>query len=145
MTGLLDLKKNDNVLEIGTGLGYHTAILSHLAETIYTVEIIKELAQEAENRLANLECANVAFKIGNGYHGWPEHAPFDKIIVASAPELIPPDLLQQLKPGGRMVIPAGLGESQSLMVVDKNDAGKITSKDILAVRFAPMDGIDSHT
>ncbi len=142
MTGLLNLNKSDTILEIGTGLGYHTALLSQLVEKVYTVEIIEELANEAEARLKKSNCRNVEYKLGNGYHGWPEHAPFDKILVASAPELIPPSLLQQLKPNGRMVIPAGLGEDQKLMVVSKDSAGRISSEEILAVRFAPMEGVE---
>ena len=143
MTELLELEAGMSVLEIGTGLGYHTALLSQLAHQVYTVEIVEELAEEAERRLREFGCANVAYKVGNGTNGWPEHAPFDRIIVAAAPELIPPPLIGQLKPGGRMVLPAGLGEAQQLMVVDKSIEGTVTTHEILAVRFAPLEGTET--
>lgn len=143
MTALLDVDANDRVLEIGTGLGYHTAILAMLADSVYTIEYVEELAHQAWRRLESLGVGNVEWRIGNGYNGWPEHAPFDKILVAAAPELIPPSLIRQLKPGGRMVLPAGLGDAQQLMVVDKDADGKIHNRDILAVRFAPMEGVEN--
>ena len=142
MTDLLAPTKDEHVLEIGTGLGYHTAILSELAGTVYTIEVIEELAEQAGRRLAAQGCTNVELRTGNGYNGWPDHAPFDKIIAAAAPELVPPALLSQLKAGGRMVIPAGLNEAQQLMVVDKDGHGKVTMREILAVRFAPMEGVN---
>ena len=117
MTDLLDLNATDAVLEIGTGLGYQAAILAELARKVYSVEIIEELARQAEQRLGRLGYTNIELKIGNGYYGWPEYAPFDKIIVTAAPDLIPPQLIQQLKPEGRMVIPAGLPEAQQLILV----------------------------
>lgn len=140
MTDLLAPRSDETVLEIGTGLGYHTAVLSKLAAKVYTIEILEDLANQAAARLSGQECENVIARIGNGYQGWPEHAPFDKIIVAAAPELIPPPLLQQLSPGGRMVIPAGLNETQHLMVVDKDHEGKFSTREILPVRFASMEG-----
>ena len=143
MTELLELEAGMTVLEIGTGLGYHTALLSQLAGQVYTVEIVEELAEEAERRLKEFGCANVAFKVGNGTNGWPEHAPFDRVIVAAAPELIPPPLIGQLKDGGRMVLPAGLGEAQQLMVAEKSLSGKLNTRDILAVRFAPLEGTEA--
>jgi protein-L-isoaspartate(D-aspartate) O-methyltransferase len=143
MTELLGLEADADVLEIGTGLGYHTALLSRLAGRVYTVEIVEELADEAGRRLQGFGCDNVFRKTGNGYNGWPEHAPFDRIIVAAAPELIPPPLIGQLKPGGRMVLPAGLGEAQQLMVVDKSIEGTVTTHEILAVRFAPLEGTET--
>ena len=142
MTDLLAPQPGDRILEIGTGLGYHTAVLSRLVAEVYTVEIIEELAEQANRRLDDQGCDNVRCRVGNGYHGWPDHAPYDRILVAASPELMPPALLTQLKPGGRMVIPAGLGEAQHLMVVDKDEAGKITSREVLAVRFAPMEGVE---
>jgi len=142
MTALLELEPEDRVLEIGTGLGYHTAILAMLAKKIYTIEYVDELANQAWQRLENAGIGNVESRIGNGYFGWPEHAPFDKIVAASAPELIPPALISQLKPGGRMVLPAGLDDAQQLMVVEKDPDGKIHTRDILAVRFAPMEGVE---
>jgi len=118
MTDLLDLGADDTVLEIGTGLGYQSAILAQLARKVYSVEIIEELGQQAQQRLRREGCTNVEFKIANGYHGWSEHAPFDKIIVTAAPDLIPPPLIHQLRAGGKMVIPAGLADAQQLMVVE---------------------------
>lgn len=112
MTDLLGVEPTDAVLEIGTGLGYQAAILAELARKVYSVEIIEELAQQAEQRLRRLGYTNIELKLGNGYYGWPEHAPFDKIIVTAAPDLIPPPLIDQLKPEGRMVIPAGLPEAE---------------------------------
>ena len=140
MTELLEIDSGHAVLEIGTGLGYHTAVLARLAAHVYTVEYVAELAEQAAQRLNGSGCANISMRTGNGYNGWPDHAPYDRIMVAAAPELIPPALLQQLKAGGRMVIPAGLGKAQQLMVVDKDMDGKITSREILAVRFAAMEG-----
>ena len=140
MTDLLDLKPEDRVLEIGTGLGYHAAILSELVQRVYSVEIIEELAQQAKQRLARQRCANVELRLGNGYYGWPEHAPFNKVIVAAGVELVPPPLLQQLKPGGRMVIPTGLPDSQQLMLVEKDPSGRVKMKEILRVRFSLLEG-----
>ena len=117
MTDLLDLGADDTVLEIGTGLGYQSAIFAQLARKVYSIEIIEELGQQAQQRLRREDCTNVEFKIANGYHGWSEHAPFDKIIVTAAPDLIPPPLIHQLRAGGKMVIPAGLPDAQQLMVV----------------------------
>jgi protein-L-isoaspartate(D-aspartate) O-methyltransferase len=140
MTDLLELKPEDRVLEIGTGLGYHAAILSELVQRVYSVEIIEELAQQAKQRLARQRCANVELRLGNGYYGWPEHAPFNKVIVAAGVELVPPPLLQQLKPGGRMVIPTGLPDSQQLMLVEKDAGGRVKMKEILRVRFSLLEG-----
>lgn len=140
MTDLLELKPEDRVLEIGTGLGYHAAILSELVQRVYSVEIIEELAQQAKQRLARQRCANVELRLGNGYYGWPEHAPFNKVIVAAGVELVPPPLLQQLKPGGRMIIPTGLPDSQQLMLVEKDAGGRIKMKEILRVRFSLLEG-----
>ena len=142
MTALLDLRPDDVVLEIGTGLGYHTALMSELAKKIYSVEIIEELSEEAAVRLKRAGRTNIELRTGNGYYGWPEHGPYDKILVAAAPELIPPPLIGQLKPGGRMVLPAGLDTAQQLMVVDKDASGKISTREVLAVRFAPLEGVD---
>src|SRR5215471_8894797 len=103
MTDLLELKPDDVVLEIGTGLGYQSAVLAELASSVYSVEIIDELAQGAMRRLKQQGCTTVEVRIGNGYAGWPDHAPFDKVMVTAAPDLIPPPLINQLKAGGRMV------------------------------------------
>ncbi|MGN2390416.1 protein-L-isoaspartate(D-aspartate) O-methyltransferase [Pelomicrobium sp. G1] len=140
MTDLLEVQEGDTVLEVGTGLGYQAAVLAELARKVYSVEIIEELATQAVQRLQRAGYANVEVKVGNGYYGWPEKAPFDKVIVTAAPELIPPPLINQLKPGGRMVIPAGLPDSQQLMLVEKSAAGKVTIQEILLVRFGQLEG-----
>jgi len=140
MTDLLEAKAADRVLEIGTGLGYQAAVLSGLVHTVYSVEYVEALAAQAKRRLAPYE--NVVLRTGNGYYGWPEHAPFDRILVTAAPDLVPPPLLQQLRPGGRMVLPAGLPESQQLLVVDKDAAGRATMREVLRVRFTLLDGAE---
>jgi len=139
MTDLLDIGPDDAVLEIGTGLGYQAAILAQLARKVYSVEIIEELGRQAKQRLRRQGCTNVELKIANGYNGWSEHAPFDKVIVTAAPDLIPPPLIQQLKTGGKLVIPAGLPDEQTLILVEKPRNGGITTKEILPVRFSQLD------
>ena len=143
MTDLLELQAGDRVLEIGTGLGYQAAILSALVREVYSVEIIEELAGQAKKRLARQGCANVTLKLGNGVYGWPEHAPFDKIIATAGTDLVPAPLLQQLKPGGRMVIPTGLPDSQQLVLVEKDAAGRTKTRNILRVRFSLMEGTEA--
>ena len=138
MTDLLDVQASDSVLEIGTGLGYQAAVLADLAEQVYTVEIIGELALAARSRLEDLGYANVEVRLGDGSKGWPEHAPFDKVIVTAAPELVPPSLITQLKPGGRMVVPAGLEGDQRLMLVETDDAGNLKTREVLPVCFSPF-------
>ncbi len=135
MTDLLNLQPTDTVLEIGTGLGYQAAILAELAKYVYSIEQIEELAAEARQRLARQGYTNVEVRVGDGRAGWPEHAPFDKIIVTAAPDLIPPTLLFQLKRGGKMVIPAGLPDSQQLLLVEKDVNGLTSTREILPVRF----------
>jgi protein-L-isoaspartate(D-aspartate) O-methyltransferase len=142
MTDLLDPKPDDVVLEIGTGLGYQAAVLGELVGRVYSVEIIDELAQRAIRRLKQQGYTNVEVRIGNGYAGWPEHAPFDKVIVAAAPDLIPPPLINQLKTGGRMVIPVGLLGAQQLVVVEKDLNGRVTTKEIMPVLFSVLEGSD---
>jgi protein-L-isoaspartate(D-aspartate) O-methyltransferase len=142
MTDLLELKTSDLVLEIGTGLGYQTAVLAELAGRVYSVEFIDELAQGAVLRLKRQGYTNVAVRVGNGYSGWPEHAPFDKVIVTAAPHLIPPPLINQLKAGGTMVIPVGLPEAQQLVVAQKDLNGRVTVKEIMPVRFSLFEGTD---
>jgi protein-L-isoaspartate(D-aspartate) O-methyltransferase len=117
MTDLLDISADDTVLEIGTGLGYQTAILAQLARKVYSIEIIEELGRQAKQR-DRQGCTNIELKIANGYRGWSEHAPFDKVIVTAAPDLIPPPLIHQLKAGGKMVVPAGLPDAQQLVLVE---------------------------
>jgi protein-L-isoaspartate(D-aspartate) O-methyltransferase len=138
MTDLLDLRADDRVLDVGTGLGYQAAILATLAEHVYSVEILDELAESATRRLAEQGAINVEVRVGDGSKGWPEHAPFDKILVAAAPHLIPTPLLTQLNPGGRMVIPAGIEDAQQIMLVEKNDKGQLSVEEILPVRFSSL-------
>ena len=144
MTDLLDIGVDDTVLEIGTGLGYQAAILSQLARQVYSVEIIEELGQQARKRLRQQGCTNIQLKIANGKHGWPEHAPFDKVMVTAAPDLVPPALIGQLKKGGKMVVPAGLTDSQLLMLVDKDSNGRVGIKEILPVRFSQLEDIEPN-
>ena len=139
MTDLLDVQPTDTVLEIGTGLGYQSAILAELAQRVFSIELIDELAEQARHRLARQGHANVEVKIGNGCGGWPEHAPFDKVIVTAAPELIPRSLIYQLKPGGKMVIPAGLPDSQQLILLDKDANGTVSTKEIFPVLFSLLE------
>jgi protein-L-isoaspartate(D-aspartate) O-methyltransferase len=138
MTDLLEVGADDVVLEVGTGLGYQAAILAQLARKVYSIEIIEELAHQAKGRLKG--CANVELRHANGYHGWSEHAPFDRVMVTAAPDLIPPPLIHQLKAGGRMVIPAGLPDAQQLVLVEKQRDGRLTMKEILQVRFSQLEG-----
>ena len=143
MTDLLDLRPQDRVLEIGTGMGYQAAVLAELVDKVYSVEIVEELAHEAKLRLGRQGYKNIEFKLGNGYYGWPEHAPFDKIMVCAAPDLIPGALLQQLKPDGKMAIPTGIAGAQQLLLVEKDAAGAVSTKEILPVRFAQLEGTES--
>ena len=139
MTELLGVAAEDRVLEIGSGFGYQASILSHLAREVYTVELIDELARGAQRRFNALKITGVQIKIGNGYYGWPEHAPFDRIMVTAAPDLIPPPLLAQLKAGGRMMIPTGIPDDQQLVLVEKSAAGQISTRNVLPVRFSALD------
>ncbi len=143
MTDLLDIRAEDTVLEIGTGLGYQAAILAELARKVYSVEIIDELARQAKRRLGRHGYTSIEFRVGNGYHGWPEHAPFDKVIVTAAPHLIPPPLIYQLKAGGKMVIPAGLPDTQQLVLLEKDREGRLTTREILRVRFSELEGAEA--
>ena len=138
MTDLLEIRPRDRILEVGTGLGYQAAVLARLGSRIYGIEIIDELARSAKRRLAEQGCGNVEVTVGDGSAGWAEHAPFDRILVAAAPHLIPTALLAQLAPGGRMVIPAGLDGAQTLMLVTRNESGGLATEDILSVRFSEL-------
>lgn len=139
MTELLKPQKDDIVLEIGTGSGYQAAVLSLLVKHVYTIEIIPELARQAAERLKQLGYDNVTVKHGDGYQGWPEKAPFDRIIVTAAPRDVPKTLIEQLKPGGRLVAPVGsVFWGQRLVVVDKLQDGSIRRRDDLPVSFVPM-------
>lgn len=139
MTHLLQPEADDVVLEIGTGSGYQAAILSPLVRTVCTIEIIPELGNTATERLSELGFANVTTRIADGYHGWPECGPFDGIVVTAAIDHVPPPLVRQLKPGGRMVIPLGSSYAvQALTVVEKSEAGEVRSRQIIPVRFVPF-------
>ena len=139
MTDLMEVKPADRVLEIGTGSGYQAAVLAELAASVYTIEIIEALGREAAERLKALGYRNVAAKIGDGYQGWPEHAPFDSIVVTAAARDVPKPLIDQLKPGGRLVIPLGTQfGAQTLYVVEKRSDGQISKRAALAVRFVPL-------
>jgi protein-L-isoaspartate(D-aspartate) O-methyltransferase len=142
MTDLLEPKPDDVVLEIGTGLGYQSAVLAEVVGRVYSVEIIDELAHRAVQRLKQQGYTNVEIRVGNGYSGWPEHAPFDKVIVTAAPDLIPPPLINQLKAGGRMVIPVGLPDAQQLLLAEKDLNGRIATKEIMPVLFSLLEGAD---
>jgi len=141
MTDLLDPQPADIMLEVGTGSGYQAAVLSGLVDQLYSIEIVEELADSAAAVLANLGYDNVTVRAGDGYAGWPEHAPFDGIIVTAAADKIPPPLLQQLKPGGKLVIPVGAEHGyQELLLVEVDESGEISKRSILPVRFVPLTG-----
>lgn len=141
MTELVQPQKHHRVLEIGTGSGYQAAILSRLVAEVYTIEIVEPLALDARSRLAELGYKNVEVRAGDGYLGWPEHAPFDSIVVTAGATEIPPDLVEQLKPGGRMVIPVGPTlETQKLFLLTKGSRGPrdVRTQEIMDVRFVPL-------
>jgi protein-L-isoaspartate(D-aspartate) O-methyltransferase len=139
MTDLLEPEADHVILEIGTGCGYQTAILSRLCARVYTVEVVRELGVAAADRLQSLGYLNIEFLTGNGYAGWPDHAPYDGIIVTAAASHIPPALIEQLKPGGRLVIPVGEPYGyQNLMLVEKDERDAIHTHTILGVAFVPM-------
>ena len=141
MTDLLDVKAGDKVLEVGTGSGYQAAVLAELGASVYTIEIIETLGKDAAMKLSTLGYRNVVTRIADGYQGWPEQAPFDSIIVTAAARELPPALSAQLKTGGKLVIPLGaqLG-AQTLYLMEKQADGKLTRREILAVRFVPLTG-----
>jgi protein-L-isoaspartate(D-aspartate) O-methyltransferase len=139
MTELLALPEHARVLEIGTGSGYQSAVLGEIADDVYSIEILPELARASAQKLAELGYKNVTVKEGDGYRGWPEHAPFDGIIVTAAPESVPQPLIEQLAPGGRMVIPVGTF-FQELKVFTREPNGRISERSIIPVRFVPMTG-----
>lgn len=141
MTHVLELEPTDNVLEIGTGSGYQAAILAELVENVYTIEIVEPLAREAERRLERLGFENVFVRVGDGWFGWPEHAPFDKVMVTAVAPKLPPELLSQLKIGGKMVLPVGDYDGyQELVLVEKTGESEVERRVILPVRFVPMTG-----
>ncbi|MCB4757500.1 MAG: protein-L-isoaspartate(D-aspartate) O-methyltransferase [Elusimicrobia bacterium] len=141
MTQLLSLSGQDKVLEVGTGSGFQTAILAHLAKDVYTVEIVPALHEQAKQRLLLLGMTNVTFCLGDGYFGWPEQAPFDAIIVTAAAAHVPAPLVEQLKVGGRLVIPVGEPDDiQYLLFIKKKNDGTIQQKNVCPVRFVPLTG-----
>ncbi|RZV32782.1 MAG: protein-L-isoaspartate(D-aspartate) O-methyltransferase [Chromatiales bacterium] len=141
MTELIDPDADDVVLEVGTGSGYQAAVLAELVEHVYSIEIIEALATQAKPRLQSMGYDNVTTKLGDGYFGWEEHAPFDAIVVTAAASHVPPPLIEQLKPGGLMIIPVG-GRfmTQTLLLLEKTDDGEIITRQYGAVRFVPLTG-----
>lgn len=139
MTDLLQLEPDYQVLEIGTGSGYQTAVLAQLVKQVYSVELLGELGKAAADRLHQLNYNNIEFRIGNGYDGWPEHAPYDAIIVTAAATHIPPDLVDQLRPGGKLAIPVGRPyQPQDLQLIEKDPQGNAITHNILGVAFVPL-------
>lgn len=141
MTDLLDLKHSDRVLEIGTGSGYQAAVLAEIVKEVYTIEVIRELGISAAERLEKLGYKNINTRIGDGYYGWKENAPYDAIIVTAAAGNIPPPLLKQLCPGGKMIIPVkSYFHVQHLILVSKDERGTVSTRQIMPVRFVPLTG-----
>lgn len=141
MTDLLALEPNDVVLEVGTGLGYQSALLGELTAQVWSVEIVEELAEAARARLAYLAYSNVEIRVGDGSRGWAEHAPYDKVIVAAAHEKVPDALIAQLRPGGRLVMPIGPEGAQELTLVSKGTNGAIRKREVLPVRFTRLETV----
>ena len=141
MTDLMQVREGDRVFELGTGSGYQAAVLGELAGQVYTIEIVEPLAERAAQTLKAQGYENVQVKAGDGYYGWEEHAPFDAIIVTAAASHVPPPLIQQLAPGGRMVIPLGTSfMTQHLMLVEKDEDGRVRTREVLPVMFVPLTG-----
>ncbi len=141
MTDLLQLEPNDKVLEIGTGSGYQAAVVAELVKKVYSIEIIDTLGRKARKRLKRLGYDNVKVRLGDGYYGWKEHGPYDAIIVTAAASHIPPPLVKQLKPGGRMIIPVGSRfATQQLVLVEKNKQGELRTRQLMPVTFVPLTG-----
>ena len=138
MTQALKPKSSDRVLEIGTGSGYQAAVLAEIVDTVYTIEIVKKLGVRAKNLLKALGYDNVVVRVGDGYHGWPEKSPFDAIIVTAGAETIPQPLIDQLKEGGRLIIPVGPHRGVRQLVLLERKNGKIKKKNLMAVRFVPF-------
>lgn len=139
MTHLLNPQSDHRVLEVGTGSGYQAAVLSRLVDRLYTIDRVPELSDIAHQTLDRLGYHNIEYRTGNGFRGWPEEAPYDGIIVTAAPEDVPPALLEQLRPGGRLVIPVGpLFGPQQLLSITKKEDGQLVSKEVLPVAFVPM-------
>jgi protein-L-isoaspartate(D-aspartate) O-methyltransferase len=141
MTDLLSPQPDGKVLEVGTGLGYQTAILAELAGEVWSIEIVEELADIAQDLLQQFGYANIEIRIGDGSRGWSEHAPFDRILVSAAADAVPMALLDQLKPGGRLVMPLGPEEMQRLTVVEKDKGGGTRVQELLPVRFSRLETV----
>jgi protein-L-isoaspartate(D-aspartate) O-methyltransferase len=141
MTDLLSPQPHEHVLEVGTGLGYQTAILAELAGQVWSIEIVEEFASHARSLLRQLGYSNIEIRVGDGSRGWREHAPFDKILVTAAAEQVPPALIEQLKTGGRLVMPLGPEEMQRLTVIDKDEGSQTIAREVLAVRFSRLETI----
>jgi protein-L-isoaspartate(D-aspartate) O-methyltransferase len=139
MTDLLELQTADRVLEVGTGLGYQTAILARLVDHVWSVEIVEEFVESAQKRLKHLGIENVSIRVGDGSRGWAEHAPYDKILVAAAAKEVPKALIGQLKPGGRLVMPLGPAEHQRLSLVLKGADESLDTRPIMPVRFSDLE------
>lgn len=139
MTELLELEEDDVVFEVGAGSGYHAAVMAEIVEEVYTVEIVEPLAESCAERLERLGYDNITVRHADGYYGWEEHAPFDAIVVTAAASHIPPPLVEQLKPEGRMIIPVGPPmQTQNLMLVEKDEEGRVTRRNVMPVRFVPL-------
>jgi protein-L-isoaspartate(D-aspartate) O-methyltransferase len=146
MTELVQVGPDDTVLEIGTGSGYQAAVLARIVKQVYSIEIVPELGRTAAERLPRLGYTNVEVRIGDGYVGWPEHAPFDGIIVTAGADHVPAPLVEQLKAGGRMVIPVGLTLSaQHLLLIEKMQDGTIRTNNVMPVRFVPLTGAGARS
>ncbi|MFL5283302.1 MAG: protein-L-isoaspartate(D-aspartate) O-methyltransferase [Rhodopila sp.] len=141
MTDLLAPQRHESVLEVGTGLGYQTAVLAELADHVWSVEIVEELGSHAQMRLQQLGYSGVNTRIGDGSRGWVEHAPYDKILATAAAEQPPAALLEQLKPGGRLVLPLGPADAQYLTVIDKDAVGRTRTRDLIPVRFSLLETV----
>jgi protein-L-isoaspartate(D-aspartate) O-methyltransferase len=141
MADLLKPERHEKVLEIGTGLGYQAAVLSQLVNQVWSVEIVEEFASRAESNLSRLGYSNVSVRVADGSRGWPEHAPYDKILVTAAAEETPRALLEQLRPGGRLVLPLGPADAQRLTVVDKDADGHTRIHKLIPVRFSRLETI----
>jgi protein-L-isoaspartate(D-aspartate) O-methyltransferase len=141
MTDLLAPERHERVLEVGTGLGYQAAVLAELAGRVWSVEIVEELASQAEVRLQQLGHSTLGIRTGDGSRGWAEHAPYDKILVTAAAERPPAALLEQLKPGGRLVLPMGPPDAQRLTVIDKDAAGHARARELIPVRFTRLETV----
>lgn len=136
----LKLRPGSRVLEVGTGCGYQTALLSRLCDEVYSIDIIEPLARGAEATLERLGCDNVHLRVGDGYLGWPEAAPFDAIVVAAGASALPPPLVDQLAPGGRMIIPVGEPDDTTLRLVQRSERGEVSEEKLISVRFVPLTG-----